>query len=70
MDMVGDQGPGIAARLCFLKDATETIEEVLMVVTILKDGTSLNPPDNDMMKSAGSIDAGFAGHGKVWHENR
>jgi hypothetical protein len=68
MNMVGDQGPGITGGGCFMKDSPETNEEVLVILRTLEDRVSVNPSDNDMMESSGGINAGFAGHGKVWHE--
>jgi hypothetical protein len=68
MNMVGDQGPGITGGGGFLKDSPETNEEVLVILRTLEDRVSVNPSDNDMMESAGCINASFSGHGQVWHE--
>jgi hypothetical protein len=56
------------ADSCYLTQATQ---ESLVVLGVLKDRFTLNSPDNDMMKRAGSIYAGLAGHtGNMPEEER
>ena len=52
-----------------MKDRTETGEEVIIIFRILKNRVFFNPPDDDMVESAGCINAGFARYGQVWHKN-
>jgi hypothetical protein len=68
MNMVRDKGPGITDGGCFLKDFTETHEEVLIIFRILEDRVSVDSSEDDMIESTGRINAGFAGHREVWHK--
>jgi hypothetical protein len=70
MNMVRDKSPGITDGGCFMKDSTETGEEVSIIFRILKNRVSFDPPDDDMVESAGCINACFARHGQIWHKNK
>lgn len=45
-------------------------DDVFVIPNILDDKVSVNSSDNDMMESAGGINACITGHGKIWHENK
>ena len=60
--MVGHQGPGKTGGGCLGQDIFQAVEEIGLVLFVLKDVPALDPAHNDVVQGAGRIYACFAGH--------
>jgi hypothetical protein len=67
--MVGNKSPGMTGSRGLGEDGPETAEKVFVIPGTFEDRVLFYASNNDVMKSAGGIDAGFTGHREVLHDN-
>jgi hypothetical protein len=63
MHMIAHQGPSEAESERFGEEPAEAEKKILVIRNIAEDGGAIDPSHDDMVKSAGRVDAGFKGHG-------
>jgi hypothetical protein len=62
MEVVVEQRPGIAVRFRLLQHQAETLQEILTILVIEKNGAAVDAPDDDMLEQAGYVNAGATWH--------
>ena len=55
MEVVRDQGPGVALGLGLFEDDGQAVEERLAVFVVTEELSSLNSPGHDVLEEAGSV---------------
>jgi len=65
VEMVGHQGPGIAAGLAFDQQITQPCDKPVAVLVIIEYRSAIDATGDDMVKCSGCVYAGFA-----WHAGR
>jgi hypothetical protein len=64
MEMIGDQGPGIAGGACLGQHQTKAADEGMAILIITEDLSALYAAGDQMMQGTRGIYTGFAGHGE------
>jgi len=62
MNVIRNEGPGITGSTGVAEYISETIQETLSVLVVLKDILAFYAPDDDMMKGPWCINAGLTWH--------
>ena len=62
VNMVGDQGPGVARCFRFRQDAGQPLEEVITIAVVAKYRASFDSPDDNVVQCTGGIYARLAWH--------
>jgi len=62
MEVVRDQGEGVAVRLRLVEDHAEAVKKEVPVMIVTEDDPPLDTSRNDVMQRTGGIYAGFTGH--------
>ena len=62
MEMVGHQGPGIAAGLAFYQQPTQPCNKPIAVLVVIEYRSAVDAAGDDMVHCSGCIYAGFARH--------
>jgi hypothetical protein len=62
VEMIWDENPCKASGRSFQEDTTQTMKEFVPILIIGEDTCALDTTANDMVKSAGGVYAGLAGH--------
>ena len=62
VEMVGQQGPRIAADLRRPEEGLQAGEEILVILRVPEDPASVNSPGHDVLKEAGGVKSGLARH--------
>jgi hypothetical protein len=62
MGMVGHEGPGVTAGLCLRQKPFQPLGEIITIMFIPEDVTTLNSSDYDMMQDTCAIKSGVTGH--------
>ncbi len=61
--MIRKQNPGISGSVGFEENGPESIHKSIPILVILEDSSALDPSQNDVMQSVGSVDTRLPGHG-------
>ena len=62
MEMVAEQGPGVAVGFGLRQEEAEAGEEIKAILNIKENGSLLYPSDDNVLKQSGDIYAGVSGH--------
>ena len=65
VEMVGQQGPRIAADLRRPEKDLQAGEEIFVILRIPEDPAPVNSPGHDVLKEAGGVESGLARHFKA-----
>jgi len=62
--MGGHEGPGVAGGAGLLEEPAEPLDKGLAVGVVREELPAFDPPHDDMLESARSVNASLAGHGR------